>query len=48
MNANDPNVALLEIVAAHLGDALLTQMVFVATKLEAFADRGKGDFFIEP
>lgn len=29
MNANDPNVALLEIVAAHLGDALLEKMVFV-------------------
>lgn len=29
MNANDPNVVLLEIVAAHLGDALLEQMVFV-------------------
>ena len=29
VNANDPNVALLEIVAAHLGDALLEQMVFV-------------------
>lgn len=29
MNANDPNVALLEIVAHHLGDALREQLVFV-------------------
>lgn len=29
MNANDPNVALLEIVAERLGDALRDEMVFV-------------------
>lgn len=29
INANDPNVMLLEIVAQHLGDALHEQMVFV-------------------
>lgn len=29
VNANDPNVILLEMVAKHLGDALLAQMVFV-------------------
>ncbi|MGI9134175.1 MAG: hypothetical protein ACR2I0_09585, partial [Rhodoferax sp.] len=29
MNANDPNVSLLEIVAEKLGDALRDQMVFV-------------------
>ncbi|MGB5062715.1 MAG: hypothetical protein WBQ37_03000 [Candidatus Competibacter sp.] len=29
MNANDPNVALLEIVAEHLGDDLREQLVFV-------------------
>ena len=29
MNANDPNVALLEVVAEHLGDDLREQMVFV-------------------
>ena len=29
MNANDPNIALLEIVATHLGDDLREQMVFV-------------------
>src|SRR5450830_6653 len=29
VNANDPNVALLEMVAHHLGDALHEQMVFV-------------------
>lgn len=29
MNGNDPNVALLEIVAHHLGDALREQLVFV-------------------
>lgn len=29
MNANDPNVALLEAVAEHLGDALREEMVFV-------------------
>lgn len=29
MNANDPNVALLEIVAERLGDALRAEMVFV-------------------
>lgn len=29
MNAKDPNIALLETVAAHLGDDLLAQMVFV-------------------
>jgi predicted nucleotidyltransferase len=29
INANDPNVILLEIVAQHLGDALHEQMVFV-------------------
>lgn len=29
MNPNDPNVALLEVVARHLGDALREQLVFV-------------------
>ncbi|WP_153115709.1 hypothetical protein [Rhodocyclus tenuis] len=29
MNANDPNVALLELVAQHLGDDLREQLVFV-------------------
>jgi hypothetical protein len=29
MNPNDPNVSLLEQAAAHLGDALLEQLVFV-------------------
>ena len=29
MNANDPNVALLEIVAEYLGDDLREEMVFV-------------------
>jgi hypothetical protein len=29
VNANDPNVLLLEMVAQHLGDALHEQMVFV-------------------
>ena len=29
MNANDPNVALLEVVAEHLGDDLREQLVFV-------------------
>ena len=29
MNANDPNIALLEIVAEHLGDILCKEMVFV-------------------
>ncbi|MDI1360428.1 hypothetical protein [Methylotenera sp.] len=29
MNANDPNVVLLELVAHHLGDALHAQMMFV-------------------
>ncbi|MBK8893140.1 MAG: hypothetical protein IPN64_03515 [Propionivibrio sp.] len=29
MNANDPNVALLEVVAERLGDALREEMVFV-------------------
>jgi hypothetical protein len=29
VNANDPNVMLLEMVAQHLGDALHEQMVFV-------------------
>lgn len=29
MNANDPNVALLEVVAEHLGDALRDELVFV-------------------
>jgi hypothetical protein len=29
MNPNDPNVALLERAAGHLGDALLSQLVFV-------------------
>jgi predicted nucleotidyltransferase len=29
MNANDPNIALLEIVAEHLGDALCQEIVFV-------------------
>jgi hypothetical protein len=29
MNANDPNVALLELVAERLGDALREKMVFV-------------------
>lgn len=29
MNANDPNVALLEIVAEHLGDELREELVFV-------------------
>lgn len=29
MNANDPNVALIEIVAERLGDALRGEMVFV-------------------
>ena len=29
MNPNDPNVALLERAAEHLGDALLGQLVFV-------------------
>ena len=29
INSNDPNMVLLEIVATHLGDALLEQMIFV-------------------
>lgn len=29
MNANDPNVMLLEIVAQHLGEELLAALVFV-------------------
>ena len=29
MNANDPNVALLEVVAGRLGDALRAELVFV-------------------
>ena len=29
VNSNDPNVVLLEIVATHLGDDLLEQMIFV-------------------
>ncbi len=29
MNPHDPNIAMIEIVAKHLGDALLEEMVFV-------------------
>ncbi len=44
MNPNDPNVVMVELVAARLG--ALRAPVFAATKLDAFRDRGGGDFLM--
>ena len=50
MNANDPNVALLEVVAEHLGDNLREQLVFVGGAVagllaqRAFRDSLPGHF----
>lgn len=40
MNPNDPNVAMIEIVASHLGDDLRSELVFVGGAVD-FASQAR-------